>query len=127
MHSEKYQITLDATALRLVIVVSGLWDLVTVESYVAEMGKVLQAWRKTGHTSEELTALVDRRELALLSQDLWPTMREMIERHTSRVGQTAIVVSSMLSKFQAERLRPSTRIATFLDMDEAVRWLDRTE
>lgn len=47
------------------------------------------------------------------------------EGNRGRSGPTAIVVGSMLNKFQAKRMFPDPRVHIFTEYDAAQHWLDK--
>ena len=117
----------DAVKKRISIALSGSWDGELISRFKSEFEKVMRDCNRHGILLRDVSALVDWREMSLITQEFVPIIKEMIERLSAPVGKSAIIVSSMLAKLQANRIRPTATCAVFLSLDEAIAWLDQTD
>ena len=99
----------------------GFWSVETANAYVAEVESVI-ARIKRRHPS--FVTISDSKEMRLQPADVMEVLSKgMKSSCTANSGKTAILVSSVLSKLQVERLYPYANMRAFLDEQRAREWL----
>ena len=123
MSKGKFEISTDVPRRLLMIKMSGLWEVATVEAYreaVIAAGERLIA---SGCKADQILALVDVREGGPQSQEVVAAYRERVEAHgLAAPKRLATVVASALLKRQIERIGVSNQ-RVFTDERAALDWL----
>jgi len=116
-----YEISFDAETRILTLRNSGVWDLAEAERYREELVATLQKLRPR---YPRLSVLSDSRELSILSKDVAAAAAAFMDAEIMRpTGRTAVLVSRMLNKLQADRIADDPLVKVFLDEGEARAWL----
>ncbi|WP_294196963.1 hypothetical protein [uncultured Sphingomonas sp.] len=116
-----YTIDHDAAARRLTIVTQGFWTPGVTAAFTAELlARGTAARLRHG----PFTVLADLRRAAIQPQAVVDALAAMMPRALKVTSlPIAAVVASNLAKLQTERYLVGARCRTFLDLDEANRWL----
>jgi hypothetical protein len=118
-----FEIAVDQEAGVIRTVLRGLWTMEDVTAFSAGMFAAVQeiAARHPafGMISDSTLFQVQRADV---SEEF---ARLAAEGNRGRSGPTAIVVGSMLNKFQAKRMFPDPRVHVFTEHEAAQRWLDK--
>jgi hypothetical protein len=116
-----YEISFDAGTRILTLRNSGVWNLAEAERYRDELAATLQNLRPR---YPKLSVLSDSRELSILSKEVAAAAATFMDAEIMRpTGRTAVLVSRMLNKLQADRMADNPLVRVFLDESEARAWL----
>lgn len=122
-HTPCYDITIDPPRDRIDFVLRGSWTEADAVRFGADLAKVLRALKAGGARAGHHRALMDLRELAILSP-------EMVERHKAfamgpgtQAERVAVVAKPGLQMLQSRRIGPEPRYQYFEGIAEAEAWL----
>jgi hypothetical protein len=120
MTGRDYVLQVDGARGVVIATLRGLWTPEVVQAYGVALDTALTELARAGTPRGRALVLVDRRELQVMPRDVVDASVEMVSR-VLRVRKVAVVVPNVLSKFQSDRILPSSR--RFFGLDEAMAWL----
>ncbi len=116
-----YEIRYDAAAKILHLKFTGFWTLETVHRLAAD---VMAAGQRIEGTPKVFDVLTDSTDFPVQANAVSEALASVMNAgYALRTGRTAIAVSSMLNKIQAERTLGHPTVRVFLSLDEARAWL----
>lgn len=116
-----FTVSIDEKAGILHLKLIGFWTPDTVRDFAAALIPAVERLRRR-HPS--YSVLSDSTEFPVQSPEVGEGFERLMAGGASRTGgRTAIIVASMLNKFQAQRVFRAPNIRIFLDRDEALAWL----
>ena len=93
-----------------------------VPAFAAAVGAKAREAKAMG---DDFDTIVESLEFPVQAPDVADMLTQVMESGmTLTSGRAAVVVGSLLNKFQAERTLVHPRVRVFLSMEEARRWLD---
>jgi hypothetical protein len=125
VESQNYELQFDPMPGLLTIKLGGFWDDKSVQLFRAELRSTIQ---QITSGNLDFQTLCDCRGFVVQSQtvmnEIAQTMANGVE---TKLGRTAIVVDSALSKMQISRLVANPKIKLFENFDLASAWLGQAE
>jgi hypothetical protein len=115
-----YEISLDRDRKLLRGVMTGLWDIQTLDRYEVEREAAL---RGAGWRSGEYDYLVDLRGHPVQPRDVAAKADEYYRIFKTRPRKFALIVSSALARMQVARVVKGTQERLFDNEEEALAWL----
>ena len=116
-----FTIEADEQAALLRLKLTGFWTAETLRQFVAVL---LPAVERMQRGCASYSVLSDSTEFPVQSPELGEGFARIMATGAARTrGRTAILVSTMLNKIQAQRVFRGPNIRIFLDRDEALAWL----
>lgn len=121
MTEHRFDLGFDEAHYRQLIRVFGLWDMPQVERFQVAVATQVMALAQRGRAWD---LLIDAREFAVQPPAVADRFEALlVAGRQFNTGYTAILVASMLSKMQAERVLRHERLRAFLDEASAAAWL----
>lgn len=122
---QNYELQFDPVLGFLTIKLGGFWDDKSVQLFRAELRSTI---RQITSGNRDFQTLCDCRGFVVQSQtvmnEIAQTMANGVE---TKLGRTAIVVDSVLSKMQINRLVANPKIKLFENFELASAWLTQAE
>ena len=117
-----YSLKFDTPRRTLHLELQGFWSGATLMAFAAEMRAEVAALNARGET---FAILSDCRRFPVQSLEVATGFERMMQHGGGPFrGPSAIVVASVLSKMQAERIFGGPHVRVFLAVKEAQAWLD---
>ena len=121
---EPFTIETDRTSNMIRLTLRGLWDLPTVERYVAAAREALSALTRDGIPPSEIGLLVDLRQQGIQPREVTERIQAALKEGPSRGSRHAVLVSSStLHRLQAQRVGVLLGASFFDDEAAALAWL----
>lgn len=118
-----YSFRFDANARILHIRTEGMWTVATLAAYAAES---LMRGAALKLRYRRFSVIADVRDFPVQTAEVAKAFELLMAKSADLItAPSAIVVSSMLSKLQAERVGKHPLMRVFLDHDQAVAWVKR--
>lgn len=122
MPDERFRIEWDEAAGLLRIIVSGFWDLVTVEEFKGAFAVAEQDSRRVPGSSIGLRVLIDARAMRAQGQDVTSALQAAFVRERAIPTRSAMIVESALFRLQLQRVTQGER-RFFENEGAALSWL----
>ena len=116
-----FTIEVDEQAAILHLKLTGFWTPDTMRQFAAALVPAVERLQRRCAT---YSVLSDSTEFPVQSPEVGEGFERIMAAGASRTrGRTAIIVSTMLNKLQAQRVFRSPNVRIFLDRDGALAWL----